>query len=185
MFISGKTSKLTVEDYMLPKEGLRFQLINNESVELPSPTTNHQVILTKIVHIVYDFLESINDKGLLIAGPTDVKFDDCNILHPDIFYISENKKPKLLNEHVEVAPDFIVEIISMASAYYDMRQKKDIYEKHGVKEYIIIDTIGLKAELYALKDGAYNLIQTAVETAKLNSLLFPGMFLDLSKVFSA
>jgi len=185
MALTGNKPKTTIDDYMPVKEGIHFQLINNSAVGLPLPTVSHQVILTRIITILLNFLNSIDDKGLLIAGPVDVKFDDQNILHPDIFYIGENEKSMLLNESVKCVPDFIIEIISTESAYYDMRQKKDIYERHGVKEYIIIDTIGLKAELYNITDGAYILNQEVNETEKLNSTFFRKLSLDMSKIFTA
>jgi Uma2 family endonuclease len=175
--------KLTVKDYMLPEEGAPFQLINNNWVKLPPPSVTHQRISARIIQIIYNFLDRINDTGVFAAGPIDVKFDDGNILHPDIFYVSHKRKSEIIKERIEGSPDLIIEIISMQSAYYDMRQKKYIYEKHGVKEYIIIDTIGLKAELYTLKEGVYQLNQKVDEEGSLESLLLPGCILDLNKIF--
>ena len=57
----------------------------------------------------------------------------------------------------------IIEILSPSNAYYDLIQKKDLYEKYGVKEYIIFDPIAKNASLFALKDGIYYLHQKALE----------------------
>jgi Uma2 family endonuclease len=116
-------------------------------------------------------------------APMDVKFDDGNVLQPDILYISAERKLDLIKSRVEGAPDMVIEILSPSNAYYDLRQKKDIYEKYGVKEYIIIDPIEQSVELYTLKSNAYNLHQKAQNNESLNSLILPGFSIDLSKLF--
>jgi Uma2 family endonuclease len=183
MLTTERKKKQTVEDYMLPQQGSPDQLINNDWIKLPPPSIIHQLILARIIQAISNFLDRINDKGFLAPGPIDVVLDAKNILHPDIFYISENKKSVIVKGNIEGSPDLIVEIISMESAYYDMRQKKDIYEKHGVKEYIIIDTISARAEIYGLRDGVYFLEQKVSETSELKSLLLPGLILDMGRIF--
>jgi len=77
----------------------------------------------------------------------------------------------------------VIEILSPSNAYYDLRQKKNIYEKYGVKEYIIVDPIEQSAELYALKDGIYYLHQKAENNETLNSVLLQGFSIDLTNLF--
>jgi len=89
----------------------------------------------------------------------------------------------LIKDRIAGAPDLIIEILSPSNAYYDLRQKKDIYEKYGVKEYIIIDPIQENADLYILKDNVYYLHQKAEKKEVLNSLILPGFFIDLKRFF--
>ena len=184
MLTIEKKKKYTVEDYMLLEEGAPFQLINYDLVMSPSPVPLHQIISVKIVQALSNFLDSKNDNGVLVNAPMDVKFDEGNVLQPDILYISGARKAEIVKERVEGAPDLVIEILSPSTGYYDLRQKKDIYEKYGVKEYIVIDPIGLVAELYAIKDGAYYLHQKAQKNEQLNSILLPGFSIDLSKLFA-
>jgi Uma2 family endonuclease len=113
----------------------------------------------------------------------DVKFDDGNVLKPDILYISPERKEEIVKDRIEGAPDLVVEILSPSNAYYDLRLKKDIYEKYGVKEYIIIDPIARNADLYVLQDGVYYLHQKALKNETLNSVLLAGFGFELNKVF--
>ncbi|MDB5029597.1 Uma2 family endonuclease [Mucilaginibacter sp.] len=113
----------------------------------------------------------------------DVKFDDGNVLQPDVLYISEQRKAELVKNVIEGAPNLVIEILSPSNAYYDLRQKKDIYEKYGVKEYIIIDPVQENADLYALKDGSYQLPQKVQKHETLNSILLQGFSIELSKLF--
>src|SRR5476651_1829455 len=100
-----------------------------------------------------------------------------------MLYISEERKSELIKDRIEGAPDLIIEILSPSNAYYDLRQKKDIYEKYGVKEYIIIDPIAQNADLYVLKNGAFYLHQKAENNQAIASILLPGFVIDLSKLF--
>ena len=59
--------------------------------------------------------------------------------------------------HIEGAPDFVVEILSPTTAKRDLSVKKDTYEKHGVKEYWIIEPKSENVTVYLLKDGKYEL----------------------------
>jgi len=155
----------------------------NNFVMSPSPNPDHQTLSFRIGLILGFFLESKNDNGYVASAPCDVKFDDGNILQPDLLYITEQRKSEIVKERIIGAPDLIVEILSPSNAYYDLRQKKDIYEKYGVKEYIIIDPVLINADLYALKDGIYYLHQRAEKTELLNSLILPGLSFDLKRIF--
>jgi len=183
MLTVEKKKKYTADYYMMLEEGAPFQLINYDLVMSPSPIPLHQVISRRIVSAISYFLGDKIDDGFLVYAPMDVKLDEGNVLQPDILYVTAERKARIVKERIEGAPDLVVEILSPSNAYYDLRLKKNIYEKYGVKEYIIIDPIEQSAELYALKDGIYYLHQKAQNNEQLNSLLLPGFSIDLTKLF--
>ncbi|MDB4903412.1 MAG: Uma2 family endonuclease [Mucilaginibacter sp.] len=183
MLTVEKKKKYTVDDYMMLEEGAPFQLINNELIMSPSPLAIHQQILFEISEIIVLYHIEQGRKGQWMYSAMDVKFDEGNVLQPDILYIAEERKSEIIKARVEGAPDLVIEILSPSNAYYDLRQKKNIYEKYGVKEYIIIDPIEQSADLYVLKDNVYNLHQKAQLNESLNSVLLPGFNIDLSKIF--
>ena len=181
--LAAEKKKYTIEDYKMLEEGSPFQLINYDLIMSPSPTPIHQAISLRITNALFNFLESKGNKGFLVSAPMDVKFDEGNVLQPDVLYISEQRKAELVKDIIEGAPDLVVEILSPSNAYYDLRQKKDIYQEYGVKEYIIVDPIAFNCELYVLKGGVYQLHQKAEKTELLNSVLLSGLTFDLNKIF--
>ena len=183
MLAAETKKKYTADDYLLLEEGAPFQLINYDLVMSPSPLFIHQIISARLTQALLNFLDSTNSNAVVANAPTDVRFDDGNILQPDILYISEGRIAEIIKDRVEGAPDMIIEILSPSNAYYDLRTKKDIYEKYGVKEYIIVDPIQQTTELYALKNGLYYLHQKAPKNELLHSLVLPGFSFDLSRVF--
>jgi len=183
MLAVEKKKKYTIEDYSLLEEGAPFQLINNDLIMSPSPNPLHQIISGRLLQSLLNFLDNTNDDGFLVSAPMDVKLDDDNVFQPDLLYIAKDRKAELVKERIEGAPDLIIEILSPSNAYYDLRQKKDIYEKYGVKEYIIVDPVQENADLYLLKDGAYILHQKAQKIESLNSVLLQGFSIELSRLF--
>ena len=181
--LAAEKKKYTVDDYMMLEEGAPFQLINYDLIMSPSPTPVHQSISIRLGQLILNFLDNTKSKGVLFAAPMDVKFDDGNVLQPDILFIAESRKADLVKDRIEGAPDLVIEILSPSTAYYDLRQKKDVYQQYGVKEYIIVDPIALNFELYALVDGVFQLYQKAEKTEQLNSLILPGLSFDLAKIF--
>ncbi|HEY9196881.1 MAG TPA: Uma2 family endonuclease [Mucilaginibacter sp.] len=181
--LTADKKKYTIDDYLMLEEGAPFQLINYDLIMSPSPLAVHQQILFRLSEIAVLFYINKDRKGQWLYSPIDVKFDEGNVLQPDMLYISEERKSDLIKERIEGAPDLIIEILSPSNAYYDLRQKKDIYEQYGVKEYIIIDPIQQNADLYILKEGVYHLHKKAQNTEVLQSLLLPGFEIEISKLF--
>ena len=183
MLTAEKKKKYTIKDYLLLEEGAPFQLIENDLVMSPSPNSLHQVISGRILFSIMSFLERTGNKGFVVAAPMDVVFDEDNVFQPDLVYVSSVRRTEIVKERVEGAPDMVIEILSPSNAYYDLRQKKNIYEKHGVKEYIIIDPVEESAELYLLANAAYILKQKSLKSQLLNSVILPGLSFDMNKVF--
>jgi Uma2 family endonuclease len=183
IMLTVEKKKYTVDDYLLLEEGAPFQLINYDLVMSPSPIPFHQLISARIIQIASNFLDSRNDEGFLVSAPIDVKFDDGNVFQPDVLYISAERKADIVKDCIEGAPDLVIEILSPSTGYYDLRLKKGVYEKYGVKEYIVIDPVLLDAQLYALKDGFYYLHQKTEKDGKLDSIILNGLSLDLVKLF--
>ena len=181
MLTVEKKKKYTIDDYMQLEEGAPFQLINNELIMSPSPNPFHQSIVARLSQIMLNFLED-KEMGGYIAGSVDVVFDDGNVFQPDFLYITEERL-EIVRSRIEGAPDIAIEILSPSNAYYDLIQKKEIYEKYGVKEYIIFDPIAKNASLYILKDGVYHLHQKAQQNELLHSIVLAGFDFDLNYLF--
>ncbi len=184
MLTAENKTRYTAEDYMLLEEGAPFQLIDYDLIMSPSPSPYHQRISFELSIQLGIFLRATKNKGYAASAPLDIFFDNGNIVQPDLIYISESRKPELVKNKIQGAPDLVIEILSPSNGYYDLRQKKDIYEKYGVAEYIIIDPIQQSVEVHVLKDNAFFIDQKVKLPGSFYSLVLKEFSVDLEELFS-
>jgi Uma2 family endonuclease len=77
--------------------------------------------------------------------------------------------------YLEGPPEFIVEIAA-SSASYDMNQKKEVYARHGVPEYLVLLTLEQDVAWFVLREGRYERQQPG-DDGILRSEIFPGLWL--------
>jgi Uma2 family endonuclease len=77
---------------------------------------------------------------------------------PDVLFIEKAREEIILENHVEGAPDLIMEMVLPDSIDRDWREKYQEYEKAGVREYWLIDLAEQKIEAHALVDGKFRRI---------------------------
>jgi Uma2 family endonuclease len=172
--------KITIDEYMKMPIGAPYQYIDGYLIPWPSRTTLHQLVLGNIIGSFLNYEEE--NGGICPMGPIETILDEHNSFQPDFVYVTEERR-EIVKDYIYGAPDFVVEVLEVINAYYDLRPKKDIYEKYGVKEYLIIDPIQLTSELYVLKDGVYYLHQKIQKTDILRPAKLPNLIFDMNSVF--
>jgi Uma2 family endonuclease len=142
--------RFSYEDYQTWPADERWELLDGKAYnKTPAPTTRHQRIVGNIYHI----LRNVLGGGRCLPGiaPTDVVLSDYDVVQPDVFVFCDPLK--ITEKNIQGAPDLIVEVISPATARKDRWEKKDLYERFGVLEYILVDPDGEYAERYFLEEG--------------------------------
>jgi len=155
MPLAQKTEKkFTYADYAAWPHDERWELIDGEAYNMsPAPSVRHQKTVNNI-NIFLSTHPKKKDECFVGIAPTDVVLSEYDVVQPDVFVVCDEKK--IAEANIQGAPDLIVEVLSSGTAIKDKREKKKVYEKYGVKEYIIIDPLLLYAERFLLeKDGHY------------------------------
>lgn len=175
--------KFTYEDYLkLPDDSKRYEVLNGELIMAPAPTTAHQRLSLNLSVELVLFLKK-EKLGELFYAPFDVVLDDNNIVQPDIVFVTNEKKDIVTDNNIKGTPDLLIEILSPSTGYYDLVEKKEIYEKFGVKEYWIIDPQKKWIEIYSLKQNKYSLLIRIEKKGKIKSSLLTKLDLDIYKIF--
>ena len=174
-------AKKTVEDYLKLSEGSPYQLIQGEFVMSPAPSVYHQQISKRIFQILYKNIE-ISQKGEVFYSPIDVYLDQENVFQPDLVVVLKDSKAKIEERGIIGAPDIVIEVLSPSSAYYDLVEKKEVYQKYGVKEYWIVDPKRKAVEIYKNHDDGFVLAASAKEKGKVYSEIL-NIELDLDELF--
>ena len=76
--------------------------------------------------------------GLALAAPADLVLDDNSCVQPDRFYYRKERRPEI-GPRFTLPPDLVIEILSPSHHARDRVTKADLYAKHGVAEYWIVD----------------------------------------------
>ncbi len=172
----------TSEDYNKLPEGSPYQLIGGKLIMTPAPEVYHQQISRNLEFKLHEFVIK-NGLGEIFDAPIDVKITENDIYQPDIIFIHKDRMDIIGIKNIKGPPDIVVEILSPSTAYYDLREKYDIYEKSGVKEYWIIDPNSKKIEIFGNKSGKFHLNNEARETGSVSSVVLAGFAVSLSDIF--
>ncbi len=180
-----QSRSLTLDDLerMRKNSNDRLELIEGELFVTPSPSTIHQRVHRRLHHVLE---EAIMDAGAgeFFSAPYDVKFPDGSTVQPDFVAVLTERSALISADGIEGVPDFIVEIVSPSSKTHDRVRKRDLYARHGVSEYWLIDpdarniTICSKA-----REGRYQ-IET-LESDVAVSAIIPGLKVDLGPLFAS
>jgi Uma2 family endonuclease len=141
-----------IDIYRSLPEGTRCEVLYNQLSMTPAPSTKHQFITIKLSALLYNFLED-PDKGIVLAAPTDVYFDELqSVIQPDVFVVMNENKNIIFDDGIHGAPDIIFEVLS-GNRINDTLKKKTLYEAAGVKEYFIIDPLDKTVRMFAYNDS--------------------------------
>ena len=99
----------------------------------------------------------------MLVSPMDVVLSDDTVVQPDLLYIAKDRR-HLVKDRVEGSPDLVIEIISPGTSRRDRTEKLDLYAKHGVPEYWIVDPESLHIEFLLLEGDRYTVIQSTENT---------------------
>jgi Uma2 family endonuclease len=185
--MTTKIQLLTIDDWeaMPHGDGNRYEIIEGELFVSCSPGLTHQVVLTKLLVSIGIFLEA-NPIGTLVTGPGVILSNYSGVI-PDFVFFSHDVRDTLVkNDRVYGPPSLVVEILSPGSSniHRDRVVKLQLYAKHGVPEYWIIDLKNRAIERYINRDSSLMLEETLNEDGTLTTPALAGFSCRVSEIFS-
>lgn len=172
--------KYTYADYLTWPEGERWEIIDGEAYDMtPAPTTSHQRIVQRIGAKIELFLTG--KPCVPFIAPTDVVLDDANIVQPDVLVVCD--KAKITEANIQGAPDLVIEVLSPSTKLKDKREKKSLYERFGVQEYLLFHPEDGMVDRYRLVDGRYLSEDVFNWDETLTLATFPDLSLNLWEIF--
>ncbi len=152
--IIERPPRTIMEVYKMLPEGTLAELIDGVIYMNPSPVTNHQRTISRLISKLYSYVEE-NNLGEVFVAPFDVYLDEkSNAVQPDIIFVLKSNA-HIIQSHIHGVPDLLIELLSPGTKSHDTITKKNLYERFGVKEYWIIDPSSKEAIGYSLQGGKY------------------------------
>jgi Uma2 family endonuclease len=157
----------------------------------PAPSSTHQKISGKLFLEIGNFLKG--KKCQLFSAPFDVRLplpakkkkdgEITTVVQPDLCVVCD---PTKIDERGCLgAPDWVIEILSLYTSRKDLREKFDVYEEAGVKEYWVVHPQEQTVLVYVLDDsGKYQgILKPYVSNDRISPAALPGLTINLNDVF--
>ncbi len=177
--------KLTCEDYRAAPADERYELLDGDLVMVAAPNLKHQKVLRRLSQKLGQFIDE-HGLGEFFFAPCDVVLSDTDVVQPDLLFVSREREHLLSSgENVQGAPELVVEILSPATADRDRGYKRELYGRHGVTEYWLVDPIAETVSIHRQREGVLALSRTFSRKQTLRSPLLTGLELDLNDIFSS
>jgi Uma2 family endonuclease len=187
------TGSYSYADYVSWQWTEMSELIHGKIFKMsPAPNTAHQRVSLELSRQIANYLKGKKCKAF--SAPFDVRLpsseskkndrDIFTVVQPDICVICD---PNKIDERGCLgAPDWIIEILSRHTSSKDLRQKFDVYEQSGVREYWVVHPVEQTVLVYVLNsDGKYeSALKPYVREDMLSAITLPELAIDLSQVFS-
>ena len=180
--IKEKEKKLTYSDYVTWPDDERWELIDGEAYDMsPAPSIKHQEIVSNINIFIATHPQRKAECFVGIA-PVDVVFSEHDVVQPDVLVVCDRKK--ITEANIQGAPDLVIEVLSPSTALKDRREKKALYERYGVKEYILVYPLDQYVEHYILQQhGSFGNAQILGHDETLQLAVMDKIEIPLQKVF--
>ena len=119
--------------------------------------------------------------GLEVGVEPTVRLDYDNEPQPDavLFRIGGNAQIDA-DGYITGAPELIAEIAA-STVSYDLYSKKRIYERNGVKEYIVWRTLDRQIDWFVLENGEYQKLEPD-DSEIIRSREFEGLWLNANAI---
>jgi len=179
----------TYADYFKWRFDERLELIKGKIFTMsPAPSRTHQEISVAITVKLSNYLKGKPCK--VYAAPFDVRLPRTSkednaiytVVQPDICVICDLSK--LDDRGCVGAPDIVVEILSPGNNKKELRNKYEVYEEAGVKEYWIIHPSERTFLKYTLDNaGEFQPSKLMIGGDELTSDVLPGFIMDINEIF--
>ena len=182
-----KLKPLTIADWdaMPYGDGNRYEIIEGELFVSCSPGLTHQMVLTNLIFLIRHFLKA-NPVGTIVAGVGVILSNFSGVIPDLVFFSREQHDTIIKDDRLHGPPALVVGILSPGSTNIrrDRVAKLQLYAKHGVPEYWIIDPRIMTLERYVDHGSSLVLLETLRYEDSLSTTALPGFLCPMSEIFS-
>jgi Uma2 family endonuclease len=179
----AETDLLTVEDYRATPDGVRYQLVEGDLIQMsPAPNLFHQFIVGNI-HLMLATFVAGKGLGKVVVSPCDVYLSEHDVFQPDVLFVSTANLDILKEDGVHGGPDLVIEVLSPSTAQLDKKPKRKVYARAGVKECWLVDPLLLQIQRYVFAQDPAKPVQLVEEDETFSTPLFPGLAISAAEIF--
>ena len=164
------------------------EIVDGELFTMPRPGAPHASAATDlVVELGPPFARGRGGPGgwVILVEPELHLGAKPDIVHPDIAGWRRERMPLIPDTAaIELAPDWVCEVLSEGTEAHDRGRKMRLYRSAGVAHYWLVDPRIRLLEIYRLEGGRYTLLDTWEGGATVRAEPFAAIELDLSLLWA-
>jgi Uma2 family endonuclease len=147
-----KRRQATYADYLAVSEHLRAEIIDGELYTFPRPANRHVRANVRLVRALAPFDDDDGKPGgWVILTEPEIHLVQEQPISPDVAGWRRERMPEIPDEaFISFRPDWVCEILSPSTVKHDRETKMELYARHSVPWYWIIDRREKMLEVYVL-----------------------------------
>ena len=174
----------TYEDLLaLPDDGKRYEIIDGELFEMPSPGFEHSTAIMNLIFLVTPLVNSLG--GIVRTAPLDVFMSGANPVQPDIFVLLPDRLHMVTPRGIEGPPNLVMEVLSPWNPGHDRLRKRALYAGAGVDEYWLISPEAAIVEVLVREGDGFHLFLRAGGDEPVRSKVLADLSFPASAAFAA
>ena len=179
----------TVADYFATPEGERWELIDGVLYHMAAaPNIKHQTASGNLFFMMSSHVRP-RRQGLLFSAPCAVLLPGESAVEPGLLFVSADRRHILTERACEGPPDLVVEILSPSNPNHDLERKRELYARHGVPEYLILEpneetVLALADPVISAGEGAYRSERLHRPGDTLTIATIPGLAIAVAEIFA-
>jgi Uma2 family endonuclease len=181
-----KLKPLTIADWdaMPAEDGNRYEIIEGELFVSCSPGLTHQIVSDNLIFLIRSFIKT-NPIGTVVSTPGLILSNFSGVIPDLVFFRHEQRDTIVKDDRLHGPPALVIEILSPGSTNIrrDQVAKLQLYAKHGVPEYWIVDPRNMTLERYVDQGSSLILLETLRYEDRLSTTVLPGFSCPMSDIF--
>lgn len=172
----------------LEAEGRCIELVGGGIVDKASPSAAHADAQGALAALLRPrFHRQDGDEppgGWWILPEVDIAFGLHDVLRPDVAGWRRARVPVRPSSYpVDVSPDWVCEVLSPSTAHRDLGVKREIYHRHEVAHYWVVDVEKQILLVYRREPAGYTLVLSAGPGERVRAEPFDACSLDMDELF--
>jgi Uma2 family endonuclease len=179
------TQTLTTADelFMMPDDGLRYELVKGELRRMPPAGSEHGAVSFKIALVIGQFVIA-HDLGVVFGAETGFRIssDPDTVRAPDLAFIRHERLPAegIPRGFWPGAPDLAVEVISPGDTYTEVEEKVNEWLSAGTRMVLVLNP---RTRMVTVYTSPTNVIRLTESDTLNGGELLPGFACRVAELF--
>ena len=189
MVITKPKGKLTYADYAAKPDGERWELIDGVLYQMAAgASARHQEVAENLGDLIGDHTRP-RRMGRIYHPRFDLILPGETAVEPDLMYVSVARRGIITPRGCEGPPDVVVEVLSPSNSCHDLERKRELYARHGVPEYLMLEpyqefVLALAEPVVNAGEGSYGTEKLYRPGDTLTIAAFPGLEIAVADIFA-